>query len=181
MILSIKSMSIIERQINALHARIVETLRRPDLLSTPSSLRGEMAELHTAAFRDLAHNDTLPFFRPHFLEIPGGLVTLSRHLDDLVAFLASLKAEERYKLANLSDVFIALGGIVELFLCAWAYLGTDMRKAGETLQGSLARIARFEDVARDQNLGEAVFLAPLTDALYAMDMSLKKLVVLLRP
>lgn len=110
MILSIKSMSIIERQINALHARIVETLRRPDLLSTPSSLRGEMAELHTAAFRDLAHNDTLPFFRPHFLEISGGLVTLSRHLDDLVAFLASLKAEERYKLANLSDVFIALGG-----------------------------------------------------------------------
>ena len=67
MILSIKSMSIIERQINALHARIVETLRRPDLLSTPSSLRGEMAEQFVTFKLPLALTDTLSI--PSFLSL----------------------------------------------------------------------------------------------------------------
>lgn len=180
-IFSIKALSIIEEQVRRLHARIVETLRQPDLTSTPSPLRDEAAQLHAAAFDDLAHGDTLPFFRPHFLAISGSLVTLSRRMDELAAFIASLRPEERYKLRNLSEIFHALGTIMEMFMRAWAYLRTDMGKAAGELHGSLARISRFEDFSQKQDLGAAALLRPLTDALYMTDIAMKKLFVLLRP
>lgn len=178
---SIKSLSLVEQQINKIHARIVAALRQLDFSQRSSCLRDDAVQLHAAAFGDLANNDTLPFFRPHFLEISGSMVNLARRMDALFSYHVSLKPEERYRLANLSEIFIALGGIVEIFMHVWAYLNTDMKKAGEELQGAAERISRFEDFAAKQNPDTAALLAPITDALYMTDISMKKLVVLLRP
>ncbi|MEI6634192.1 MAG: hypothetical protein WCP22_10300 [Chlamydiota bacterium] len=177
---SIKALSIVEEQLLRLHTQVVAALRKPELLTGPSSLRDEAIQLHMSAFGDLANGDSLPFFRWHYIEISGSLVTLARRMDALISFIASLQPNERTMLANLSEVFIALGKVMEMFMHAWAYLRTDMKKAREELQEIAAKIARFEDFAAKQDLGTAALLAPVTDALYMVDISMKKLVVLLR-
>jgi len=177
---SIKTLSVIQEQLNRLHAEIREAARWPDLSFTPPSARDEALQLNTAAFGYLAGGDALPFFRPHFLEISGNLFNLTRRLAALLSFLSSLPPEERKGLAHLSDVFNSLISIADIFKRTWLYLNTDMRKAAEKLKDSAAMISKFEDIAVKQLPGLAALLGPLTDTLYLVDLSIKKMIILLR-
>jgi len=177
--LSIKVTAVIQEQLSRLHAEIREARHWADLSLTTPSRREEALQLSATAFGCLAGGDALPFFRPHFLEISGSLFTLTRRLDILLTFLSSLAPGERKELAQLSAVFDSLNKLIDVFQRTWLYVDTDRKQAEEEIKSAAAIILQIDDLSRELPFRLAILIGALVDALYLVDLSLKKMIILL--
>jgi hypothetical protein len=176
---SIKVYAVIQEQLRRVHTESREAARWPDLPHMPPSRRTEALQLSAAAFGYLARGDALPFFRPHFLEISGALFNLTRRLTVILAFLSSLPPGERDGLGNLSSVFSSLNKVTDTFQRTWMSLDTDRKKAEKELQDTAAIISQIDDLAVQLPPRPATLFGALVDALYLVDLSLKKMIILL--
>jgi len=169
--------------------RIKEALASPGT-EPAASRRGEVLKLHNSVFDLLSGGEELPIYRGNYIEISEHLVKICDSLDSLPPAFRGIPPEERARLTTIPELIETVREAVSRFLGTWLNLDKDIRRSEAEiksaadfifqLENAIAGICRGEE-KKQQSAALNNFCDrcnSLVAALYSIDLSLKKLIVM---
>jgi hypothetical protein len=178
----------IQEQFSAVHVAVEKIALHPDddHLETISSLKRRMSDLYALAFEQLLAGQALPFFRQNFIEVSAAVFRLSGCLEYILRLKHTLPVRKTAQRPVDAGIFGGMNDILAVYSDTWKLLGGEMNKAGMRVREARGHIQELEDRCRlrqdahDQKLETAVCRDNVIDSLYSLDLSIRKLIVILK-
>ena len=187
-----KAIRIVEEQFIKINN---EVRKMSDFFSFPGaetkiSFRDEILKLHNSVFDLLVGGEELPIYRGNYIEISEQLVKFCDSLENLFSAFRNIPPEEMEQMTTIPEIMEAVREAVSCFLGTWLNLGKHLRKSEEEIKAAAGFIFQLECAVSKNCRGDSIQnkssallnfcdrCDSLIQSLYAIDLSLKKLIVM---